>query len=107
MRFGHGKARHDLVVEQRLEKALFQFRRAVVRQYFAVARIRGLTAKDDGRKAGAAQYFIHEGELELAVAGAAQLRSQVTGPQAALPDLLLEFRHDFSVARILNIVRIA
>ena len=107
MRLGHGKTRHDFVVEQGCEKALFQFRRAVVGQYLAVARIRGLTAEDDGRKAGTAQYLIHEGELELAVAGAAQFRSQMTGPQAALPDLFLEFRHDFSVARILNIVRIA
>ena len=106
VRLGHGKARHDLIVEQGCEKALFQFRRAVVGQYFAVARIRGLAAEDDGRKARATQYLVHEGELELTVAGAAQFRPQMAGPQAALPDLFLELGNNFFVTRILNIVLI-
>jgi hypothetical protein len=64
-------------------------------------------AKHDGREQGPSQYFVHQPELDLPVAGAAELRAEVAGPQPALLDALLQRTHQRREARIVDIPRAA
>ena len=46
MRFRHGKARNNFIVEQWLQEFFLLLRRTVVRQDFRIAGVRRLRAKD-------------------------------------------------------------
>ncbi len=94
MRLGHGVAGRQLTVEQGLQVLLLLARGAEVGQDLGVARVGGLAAEHRWGPAAAAQDLVEEGQLHLAVALAAQLGAQVAGPQALLPDLLLQGAHD-------------
>ncbi len=61
-------------------------------QDLGVSRIRGLAAEDQGGEARATEDLVHQRELQLAVAGATELRPEMTGPEAPLLHLLLERR---------------
>ena len=49
-----------------------------------------MAAEDDRAPVRASEYLVHQGELQLAVAGAAEVRAEVAGPQPALAHLLLQ-----------------
>src|SRR5690242_6887451 len=55
-----------------------------------VAGVGRLAAEDRGREAVAAELLVHQGELQLAVALAAELRPEVAGPQALRLHLFLQ-----------------
>ena len=90
MRFGHRVAGEDLALQQRAEVALLLRLGAVVGDDLGVAGVGGLAAEDDRRPLGAAEDLVQQRELDLAVAGAAQVGPEVCGPEALVPDLVLQ-----------------
>ena len=68
----------------------FCSRRAADGDELAVARVGRLVAEDVGRGRAAPEDLVHQRELHLAVALAAELGVEVARPQAAVPHLLLE-----------------
>jgi hypothetical protein len=103
---GHRKARHDAVVQQRLEVPFLQLRCAVVREDLAVSRIGGLRAEHDRRTLGPAENLVQQGEFHLAVTGATQMRAEVGGPQSAVLHDLLQRRNECLPHRIVEVVRL-
>ena len=63
-----------------------------------------MTAEDDRTPVRAAQDLVHEGKLQLAVAGAPEVRSQMTGPQPAVLNLALQGRYQPLPDRIVHVV---
>ena len=100
MGLGHRVAGGDLAIEQRLQVALLLLLGAVVREDLGVAGVRRLAAEDRGRPARAAQHLVHQRELRLSVAGAAELGPQVAGPETPLLHLLLQRSHDLHRAGV-------
>ena len=106
LRFGHREAGHDPVVQQRLEVALLQLGRAVVREDLTVAGIGCLRTEHDRRAFGAAEDLVEQRQFHLTVAGSAQMRAEVGGPQAALLDDLLQRRNERLADRVVEVVRL-
>ena len=102
-RLGHRVRRHDLLCEQRLEVALLQVVGAVVGQDLGVARVGRLTAEDDRSAVRASEDLVEQRQLDLAVAGAAEVRTEVARPQAPLAHLLLERWDQRLTHRILHV----
>jgi len=75
-----------------------------VREDLAVARVRRLAAEGDRRAAGAAQDLVHQRELHLAVARAAEIGPEVARPEPALAHALLERRDQLPPHGILQVV---
>ena len=90
LRLGHREARHDLAVEQRLQVPVLLLLRAVVGEDLGVAGVGGLAAEHRRRPRRAAEDLVHQRELHLAVAEAAEVGAEVTGPQVLLLHLLLQ-----------------
>ena len=86
---GHGEARDDLVIQERLQKAALLLGRAVVGKDLGIAAVGRLAAEYCGAILRAPQDFVEQGELDLAIALAAQFGAQMTGPQLAAAHLLL------------------
>mmetsp|Transcript_17319 Transcript_17319/g.49244 ORF Transcript_17319/g.49244 Transcript_17319/m.49244 type:complete len:485 (-) Transcript_17319:32-1486(-) len=105
LRLRHGPARGDLVGEQGLQVPALLLRRAEVGEDLAVARVRRRRPEDLGGVPRPAEDHVHQGELHLAVAGAPQLGAQVAGPQALVPDLLLQRRVQRGAEGVLGVVR--
>ena len=87
---GHRVAGEQLAVEQRLEVALLLLGRAVVGDDLGVAGVRRLAAEHDRRPLRPPQDLVQQGQLELAVALAAELGTEVGGPQPLAANLLLQ-----------------
>ena len=76
---------------------------AVVGQDLAVPRIGRLAAEDDRPAVAAAQDLVEQGQLHLTIAGATEMRPEMGGPQAPLPDLLLQRRDELLADRVLHV----
>ncbi len=87
---GHRIAREDLPGEQRHQVPLLLFLGAVVGDNFRIAGVGGLGPKDLRAPGRTAEDLVHQGELHLAVALAAELGTEVTGPQSSLAHLGLQ-----------------
>ena len=72
---GHRVAREHLALEERLEIASLLLVGAIVSDDFGVSGVGCLGAEDDGGPAGSAEDLVEEGELDLPVALASELRS--------------------------------
>jgi hypothetical protein len=79
--------------EQRVQPTLLLLLAPGQREDLAVARIRGLVAERERRDRRGAEDLVHEAELDLAEALAAQLGVQMRGVQAALLDALAQRSH--------------
>src|SRR4030095_8570523 len=76
-----------------------------MREDLGVARVGCLTTEDVRRPVRPPEDLVHERELHLAEALAAEIRAEVAGPEAALLDLRLERRGDLLVLLVLPIER--
>ena len=94
VRLGHREGRLEVAAEQRLQVALLLLGRPGEREDLAVAGVRRLVAEGVRRERAGAEDLVHQPELHLAEALAAELRIEVRRPQPALLDLLLERRVD-------------
>ena len=103
---GHREAGDDPIVQQRLEITLLEFGSAVVGQNLAVPGIRCLRTEDDRGAFGAAEYFVEQRQLHLAVSGSTQVRAQVGRPQPAFLDDLLQRRYQRLAHRVVEVVRL-
>ena len=54
----------------------------------------------------ASEDLVEQGQLDLAVPGPAEVRAEVTGPQAAIADLLLERWDERLTHRVLHVPRV-
>ena len=54
----------------------------------------------------ASEDLVEQGQLDLAVPGPAEVRAEVTGPQAAIADLLLEGWDERLTHRVLHVPRV-
>ena len=104
MRLGHRVGGDDLVVEQGLQETRFLLVRAVVGEDLRVARVRRLAAEDDRRVRRSAEDLVHQRQLDLAVTLAAEVGSQVAGPELSLLDLFLERRDQLLAVRAGEVV---
>ncbi len=93
---GHRVAGEDLAVEQRLEVARLLLVGAVVGDDLGVAGVGRLAAEHDRRPAGPAEDLVDQRQLELAVAGAAEVGAEVAGPQPLVAHPLLQRVDDLS-----------
>ena len=89
---GHRERRAQVAGQQRVQPLLLLVLRAGQREDLGVARVRRLVAERDRRERLRAEDLVHQAELDLAEALAAEVGRQVRRPQAALADLLLQRR---------------
>ena len=94
LRLGHREGAADLAGEHRVQPALLLLVGAREREDLAVARVGRLAAEHGRRVDRGPEDLVHQPELDLAEALAAELGREVRGPQAALLDLLLQRRVD-------------
>ena len=92
LRLGHRERRAQVAVEQRIQVLVLLVLGARHGEDLGVARVGRGVAEHGRREHRAAEDLVHEAELDLAEALAAEVGRQVGGPQAALLDLLLERR---------------
>src|SRR5437016_2833481 len=104
---GHRERRYDLIVEERLEETLLLIRGAVMRKDFRIAGVRRLTAENDRCEARAPENLIHQSQLHLAIALAAEVRTEMARPELAFPDLGLKRAHERVAFGVAHFVRIA
>ena len=76
-----------------------------MRQYFAVAGIGCLRAEYDRRTLRTAQNLVEQCQFHLAIARAAQMWTQVGGPESTLLDDLLQGRDEGLPDRVVEIMR--
>ena len=88
------KADLQVAGQQRVQPAVLLLGRAGQREDLRVARVGRLVAERDGRERRRAEDLVHQPELDLAEALAAELGVEVRGPQPARLDLLLQRRVD-------------
>ena len=93
-RLGHREARPDLTGEQRLHPPPLLLVGPADRQELGIAGIGGVVAEDPGCQRRLPEDLVHQAELHLAEAAAAELRRQVGGPQAHVAHLLLQWLGD-------------
>ena len=106
LRLGHRVRRKDLLVQERLEPALLLRLGAVGGQHLHVPCV-GRGGAEQGRGgAVATENLVEEAELELAVAGTAELLVKEDGPEALVLDLVLEALHERLDLRVLGADRI-
>ena len=82
---GHREARHDAVVEQRLEVPRLELGGAVVGEDLAVAGVGRLRAEHDRRALRPAEDLVQQRQLHLPVARPAEVRAEVGRPEARAP----------------------
>ena len=90
LRLGHRVRRPHLLVEHRLEPALLLLVGAVRGEHLHVAGVGRGRAEHLRRRRVAAEDLVEQAELELAVAGAAELLVEEDRPQALVLDLVLQ-----------------
>ena len=105
LRLGHREAGDDVVGQQGLQVPGLLVFGPIDGKDLGIAGVGGLAAKDGRREDGAPQDFVHQGQLDLTVAGTAQLRSEVAGPKAAILDLRLQRPDEPAVQRVVDIER--
>ena len=88
MWFRHRVRGEAFPVEQRLQVARFLLGSAVVGDDFGVAGVGRLTSEHERRPHRPAEDLVQQCQLQLAVALAAQLRPEVSGPEPAAPYFL-------------------
>jgi hypothetical protein len=91
---GHGEGGLQVAREERVQVAVLLLGRAGQREDLGVARVGRLAAEGVRGPRRRAEDLVHEPELDLAEALAAELGRQVRGPQPAGLDLLLQRRVD-------------
>src|ERR1700748_1138778 len=106
LRLGHRETRHDPVVQQRLQIALLELRSAVVGQDFAITGIRSLGSEYDRRTFRPPENLVEQRQFHLAVSGPAQMRTQMSSPQPALLNDVLQRRNQRLPHRVVEIVRL-
>ena len=104
MRLRHGKAGHDVAVEQRLQVALLLPGCAVQRQDFGIPGVGSGAAEDGRRPRATSEDFVHERELELPEPFAAELGRKMAGPQSLPLHLLAQGRYEGARLLILRVV---
>ncbi len=105
LRFRHRETGDDVVGEQGLKIARLLLGRAVDGEDFRVAGIGRLAAEDGRGEHRASEDFVHQGQLDLPVAGAAQFGAQMAGPETAILHLLLQRADELLVQRIVDVER--
>ena len=90
LRLGHRVRRPHLLVEHRLEPALLLLLGAVGGEHLHVPGVGRGGAEHLRRRRVAAEDLVQQAELELAVAGAAELLVEEDRPQALVLDLVLQ-----------------
>ena len=86
LRLRHGIGGEELPVEQWLEIPFLVLLGPVVSQDLGIAGVRSLAAENDRGQAGPAEDLVEQAELDLAVALAAEFRTEMRRPQAAVLD---------------------
>ena len=104
LRLGHRKAGHDPAVEQRLQIPVLLRLGAEHRENFGVAGIRRRGPEHRRCPDRTADDFVHQAQLDLPIALAAQLGTEMTGPQSLLADLLLQGPQDRTRCLVLGVV---
>ena len=104
LRLGHREGGHDVALEQRLEVARLLLLGPVQREDLGVAGVGGGRAEHRRRPGRAAEDLVHQRQLELPVALAAQLGAEVAGPQALLLHLLAQRREDRPRCLVVHVV---
>jgi len=89
MRFRHGEAGYNVIVQKRGQEAFLLFRRSIMGKNFGISRVRGLGSKDNGTKSGASKLLIHQSQLKLTIPFSTEFRAQMACPQSALLHLFL------------------
>jgi hypothetical protein len=97
---GHRERRAQVAGEQWIQPLLLLVLAAGQREDLGVARVRRVVAEHERRQEAHPEDLMHEPELHLAEALAAEVRRQVRGEQPARLDLLLE-RRDRTVEALL------
>ena len=87
---GHAERRLQIAGQQRVQVALLLLGGAGEREDLRVTRVRRRVAEHQRRDRARAEDLVHQAELDLAKALAAELRVQVRGPQTLFLDLLLQ-----------------
>ena len=100
---GHRVGGRDLPGQQGTQVPLPLLAGAVVGQISALPRVGGLAAEHDLGPQRAPQNLVHEGQPHLPVSGPAQLRPEVTSPQAPVLHLALQGA-DQRVGRVVGAV---
>jgi hypothetical protein len=90
LRLGHREGGHDRALEQRLQVALLLLLGAVQGEDLGVAGVRGGRAEHRRRPGGPPEDLVHQRQLQLPVPLAAELGTEVTGPQSLLLHLLAQ-----------------
>ena len=78
-----------------------------MRENLRVARIGRLASEHDRCKARAAENFIHQGQLNLAITLAAQFGAEMTRPEFVFFDFRLERAHERVALGIAHVIRMA
>ena len=99
VRLGHRERRLEVAGQQRVQPLLLLVLRAGQREDLRVARVGRRVAEHDRRERRRAEDLVHQAELDLAEALAAELGVEVRRPQAALAHLLLQRRDRAPEAR--------
>src|SRR5262245_16275354 len=74
-----------------------------MRDDLGISRVGRLTPEHRRRKAGAAEDFVHQAQLDLTEPLPAQLRPKMTGPQPTRLHLFLQRPHQFVAPRVCDI----
>ena len=93
LRLGHRVRRPELLVQHRLEPALLLLVGAVRREHLHVAGVGRGRAEHLRRRRVAAEDLVQQAELELAVAGPAEILVEEDRPQPLVLDLVLQALH--------------
>jgi hypothetical protein len=91
---GHREARAHLTGEQRLHPLLLLLLAPADGDQFGVARVGRLVPEDARRVHALTEDLVHQSELHLPPAAAAELRREVRGPHAASLHFLFQGGHD-------------
>jgi hypothetical protein len=87
---GHAERRFQVAGQERMQVALLLLRGAAHREDLGVATVRRGVSEHQRRQGAGTEDLVHQPELDLTVALAAELGIQVRGPQPLLLDLLLQ-----------------
>ena len=106
LRLGHREGGHDIALEQRVEVARLLLLGAVQGEDLGVAGVGGGGAENSRRPGRAAEDLVHQRQLQLTVALAAQFGAEVTGPQSLLLHLLPQRCQDRPRRLVVHVIRV-
>ena len=103
---GHEVEDHSCRELALLDAARLELGRPEVSEDLAVARVRRVRPEHDRCALGSAEDLVEQRELHLAEPGAAEVRAEMRGPQAAVLDDRLERRDQRLADGIVQVVRL-